>query len=180
MNNDTMPEQWKPIPGYEDIYEISNYGRVRRIKPTLAIHDERILKGFKNKQGYIKFRLCRDAVEKDAPIHRLVLMAFVSPPPFTGAECNHINGIKDDNRLVNLEWVSHGQNMKHSYDYLERRPTNNSGERNGSSTKLTTEQVLEIRRLAKLGFGATALGRQFGVSHATISEITHHKIWKHI
>ena len=104
-------EAWKPIK-ICSVFAVSNYGRVKRIKPggTRAIVGK-IMKLYTNSQGYMKVQLQR----KNHFVHRLVLEAFVGSCP-EGHECNHKNGIKNDNHISNLEWITPSQNTKHSYD----------------------------------------------------------------
>ena len=99
-----MQETWKPIPGYED-YEVSNQGRVRSLK-TDRPH---ILAPF-NGNGYPFVSPCRDGRYLSIAIHRLVLLAFCGEPEL-GQEVCHNNGQKDDNRLDNLRYDTHQENM---------------------------------------------------------------------
>lgn len=100
-----MKEIWKVIPNYED-YKVSNHGRVMSCKLKNPI----ILKPQKRVKGYVFVALCKEKSRaKFIDIHRLVLMAFVGMPP-DGKECDHINRIRDDNRLENLRWVTKVEN----------------------------------------------------------------------
>ena len=99
-------EIWKPVPGYEEYYEVSNLGRVIRLK------DEKIIQGYLNE--YRRIYLHTDNEEKDLAIHRIVAMAFI-PNPENKPFVNHIDGNKLNNRADNLEWVTASENMKHAY-----------------------------------------------------------------
>lgn len=101
-------EIWKPIVGYENLYEISSAGRIRR-------KDGRILKPWRTRNGYIHATLCNGKSKKQVLMHRLVASAFLEKP--TGKDVvNHKNCNPSDNRAENLEWVSQSENVKYAYD----------------------------------------------------------------
>lgn len=99
--------------------------------------------------------------------HRLIATNFI-PNPENKPQINHINGIKHDNRLENLEWVTGHENMQHAFS----TGLNSGNERDDNGmTKIFTLDVEEIKRLYVKGspeFGTRALGRRFGVSHTAI------------
>jgi hypothetical protein len=96
-------EHWKAIKGYEG-YEVSNLGKVR--SPRI------ILKGSLQGKGYVRVDLPKERKSKHISVHRLVAEAFI-PNPLKKDQVNHINGIKTDNRLENLEWVTCKENHAH-------------------------------------------------------------------
>lgn len=98
-------EIWKTIPGYDGIYEVSSIGRIRNRFGKILSQD--IRKG----TGYKYVVLCVNRKMFHANIHRLVAMAFI-PNPFNYPIINHINEIKTDNRVENLEWCSYSYNSK--------------------------------------------------------------------
>ena len=102
-------EIWKPVPGYEECYEVSNIGRVKKIKGANA---GRIFIGAFD--DYMYTTLTKDKKGKFFYIHRLVAMAFL-PNPENKRTVNHINGIKTDNRVENLEWATNSENLQHAY-----------------------------------------------------------------
>lgn len=114
-------ETWKDIENYEGYYQISNYGRVksleryRYIGKNLQLVKNKILKT-RLWKGYINVKLNTNSShekEKVFAIHRLVAIAFI-PNPESKPCVNHINGIRDDNRIENLEWVTIKENVNKS------------------------------------------------------------------
>ena len=100
-----MREEWKPIKGFEDYYEVSNFGNVRS--------ERKVLKQLKRRHGYLSvFLYDRKGGYKQISVHRLVAEAFI-PNPNEYTEVNHIDECKTNNRADNLEWCSHKQNMNH-------------------------------------------------------------------
>ena len=89
-------EDWKDIPGYEGLYQISTLGRVKR--------NERILRPGKSR-GYFTLLLCKERNYRRFYIHRLLALAFI-PNPENKPEVDHINRVRDDNRLENLRWAT--------------------------------------------------------------------------
>lgn len=110
-------EEWRDIKRYQGLYQISNLGRVKRLKRKSSngrILEEKILKNQVERKGYIGISLQIDGVKHREKIHRLIAEEFI-PNPKNKAEVNHINGIKNDNRIENLEWVTPSENQKHAY-----------------------------------------------------------------
>lgn len=101
-------EIWKDIPGYEGLYQVSNYGLVKSLRNNI------ILKDAKNRDGYPKVCLNKNGEMKNFYIHRLVASMFV-PNPYLYLEINHIDGNKENNYFENLEWCTRSQNVKHSF-----------------------------------------------------------------
>lgn len=168
-------EIWKDIPGYEGRYQVSNLGRVKSLRRKDSLG--RIVKGkiraFKYcKNGYHTMTLDGANKRKTEKVHRLVLLAFKG---YSTLEVNHINGIKTDNRLENLEYCNHSLNMVHAH---LTGLIDNRGEKNGTS-KLSRDQVLEIRAL-KGHLTQSKIAQMFNVSEAQIHKILSKKRWKHI
>ena len=118
--NTNMIEEWKPIKNYEGLYEVSNFGRVKsleryRISGRYKInmkYKEHILKPGKNGKGYLKLDLCKNGETKTHVVHRLVLSTFLGKSDLEG---NHKDGIKENNRLDNLEYMTRSENQIHAY-----------------------------------------------------------------
>ena len=126
-----MNENWKDIDGYQNLYQVSNLGRVRRIDN----YQIKILNGTLNK-GYVRFNLSKNGVSKLHFAHRLVLYAFGSNPE-NKTTINHKNGNKADNRLDNLEWATHQENNSHAYK--TGLNTNKGGKHHFSKILLNTQ-----------------------------------------
>ena len=101
-------EEFKPIKDFEGLYEISNLGKVKNLKTN------RILKTQILKIGYNSVNLCKNSKLTTKYIHRLIAIAFI-PNLQNKVEVNHINGIKTDNRILNLEWATHKENINHAH-----------------------------------------------------------------
>lgn len=107
-------EIWKDIPGYEGLYQVSNFGRVKslkRIDSLGRISKETILKHDINKKGYFRVCLYKNNRIKQS-VHRLVAKSFLG---VSDLQVNHINGNKNDNRLENIEYVTNRENQSHRF-----------------------------------------------------------------
>lgn len=90
---------------------------------------------------------------------------------------NHKNGIKHDNRIENLEWVTSSENIKHAYDNGLMTPR--KGE-SVNTSRLTEDDVLKIRGLLNEGLSMAIIGKMFGVGDSAIFNIKHRVSWKHV
>jgi hypothetical protein len=174
-----MVECWKPVLDYEDLYAVSDRGRVRRIAGGQGARAGHILRPGDNSRGYPCVLLYRNGHHKTRTVHSIVVEAFFGPRP-PSLEVNHKNGIRKDNRAANLEYATSSENMKHSYRVLGRKVVIPRGEAQGRA-KLTASIVRDIRRLyAKGGITYRDLAERYGVSPATICHILHRKTWAHV
>lgn len=124
-----MQEIWKDIEGFEGLYQVSNLGRVKALKRSFVIgnggivkHEENILKERKYKSGYCYVGLYKNGKEKKFKIHRLVAQAFI-PNPENKPEIDHVNTVRDDNRVENLRWCTRKENFANPITH-ERRKIN--------------------------------------------------------
>lgn len=110
-----MIEIWKPIPGFEEFYKVSNYGRIKSNGGRRGSYlDERLLKPKINRDGYIHFRVNKGGgIQKLISAHRTVAIVFI-PNPKNKTEVNHIDFDKSNNDVRNLEWVTPKENIAHS------------------------------------------------------------------
>lgn len=106
-----MKEIWKDIEGYEGLYQVSNLGRVKRLKGKY-MSKERILKPCENNTGYLQVHLCKNSKSKFYKVHRLVALAFIQNPE-NKQQVNHIDETKLNNVVSNLEWVTAKENNNH-------------------------------------------------------------------
>jgi len=164
-------ERWEQIDEYEDWYEISDFGRVKRVKAARGTYIGRILKPSINSNGYSQVKLCKNGKEHSVKAHVLVTNAFIGPCP-DGMERNHMDGDKTNNRLDNLEYVTPSENVTHAFvtGLAQHR-----GEKH-SSSKLTESNVHEIRRLSCEEL-QESMAKRFGVSSQSISAVVTGITW---
>jgi hypothetical protein len=161
-----MREIWKPVVGFEGLYEVSNRARIRSLKQNPAL----VMKAKPNSE-YKEVKLRRNGQSVMKYVHLAMLEAFVGRCP-NGMECRHLNGNPRDNRLSNLAWGTHAQNTGDSI----RHGTFRRGERHGNA-KLSNEVVRYIRASLKK---QVELAEQFDVSQVTISRVKNGLRWKHV
>ena len=165
-------EQWRDIPGFPD-YEVSSEGRVRSYRRGMP----RILKPGKcgSRREYLVVRLAdEDGQFQRVKVHAAMLTAFVGPRP-NGAETRHLNGVADDNRLVNLAWGTRADNVadKRRHGHLHQ------GEQ-VASARLTRAQVIEARAAAREGATCRELARRYGVAKTTMRQLLLGLTWRHL
>lgn len=177
-------EEWRPINGYEGLYEVSSHGNVKSVQREvphaicgMKTINEKILKKILGDK-YYSVKLSKGGVIAIGFIHVLVARAFHSNPE--NKKCvNHKNGDKLDNYYTNLEWATYSENNKHAFEIGVRC---NKGDQNAQS-KLTTNQVVEIKLELSNGYKRgmyKKLGKLYGVGYAVISEINRKKSWTHV
>ena len=159
-------EHWRWVPGYEGLYMVSDMGNVMPVSGRRGSEPFKQL-SLCDAHGYLKVTL-----GKTQPlVHRLVASAFI-PNPQHKEEVNHKNGVKSDNRVENLEWVTRSENAIHSSRIL-----GNGHSRTPSPRKLTSTEALEIYEArGKL----KDIGARYGVSDAMVSSIKKGKTWRSV
>lgn len=171
---DTL-EQWRPVVGYEGLYEVSDLGRVRSLDRFVShryggqqLKRGKVLAPCCHRHGYPKVGLWKNGAQKVPCVHVLVAAAFLGPCP-AGMEVLHgKNGCKDCH-LSNLRYGTHKQNGQ---DML-RDGTAQTGTKQHAS-KLTEEDVREIRESTEPG---VTLARRYGVGTAQVSRIRNGRNW---
>ncbi len=158
-------EVWKPVTGYQGLYEVSNLGRIKSFHKN---KEGNILSLNKtNGNGYLISTLCKNSKKKNYYNHRLVASEFVKRPKGNHF-VNHIDANITNNEHSNLEWVTSKQNIQHAiklgnkWDYGENSP----------NSKLTKDDLFEIRKLLKEGdLYQYEIAEIFNVAQTTISRI---------
>lgn len=170
-------EKWKTIPNFSG-YEASTLGNIRSLnyKRTGKV---KVLKPGLSPDGYLKTMILDDNGKyRSWTIHLFVALAFIGEKP-DGLEIDHINGIKTDNRLENLEYVTRSENVKRAFKLGLMTPKR--GELNGMA-KLTSQDVADIREYVKknarfrkdgvrYGYNRKALAEKYNISDSHIKDI---------
>jgi len=176
-------EIWKDIYGYEGLYQVSDFGKVKsldRIRCSGKSYKEKILKPWKSKYNDIdKYRLgislFKNGIRENFYIHQLVLNSFIGPCP-KGMEICHNDGDGENNNLNNLRYDTRKNNHKDkighgTHLYGSKVPT----------SKLNELQVRIIKHLLKEGkLTHKEIGEIFGVTRECISRISRNETWKHV
>jgi hypothetical protein len=177
-----MEEIWKDIKGYCGLYQVSNLGRVKSLERTanggmggIRKVPEKILR-FGYVLGYSTVSLYKKGIQKNYTVHRLVIEAFI-PNYENKPSVNHINGIKTDNMIKNLEWCTVKENNIHAYDSGLKKAA--KGE-NHYNSKLSEETVIKIKYGKFEGMSHAEIARIFGVKRLQVLKIRNGKTWKHI
>lgn len=178
LNKLCLPEEeWVDVSGYEGKYMVSNMGRAYSAERMVPNHSgfkrlqkPKIInrKPFKNGYIFVSLRDCENSCRKT--LHRLVAGAFI-PNPENKPCVNHKNGIKTDNRVENLEWVSYSENSKHAYSI---------GLAEKSMAKLSRDNVIEARKLKDNGVTAKNIAEKYNVSVYTMYDALRGRTWSDI
>lgn len=152
-------EIWKPIPGYEGLYEVSDCGRVRRMAGSRDCKVTRIRATHDDTHGYPHIALYRDNKEKRCKVHLLVLLAFVGPRP-SGKQTNHKDGNRANPHLSNLEYVTPSENERHKIDVLK----NWNGPRGEKGWRSKRPPLKRIAGLIGQGLSDRAIARELNYS----------------
>lgn len=127
---DLPNEIWKDISNYERVYQVSNFGRIKSLERKVNSRHkqrtvkEKILRVKYNKFGYKTVCLSSELQKREFFIHRLVAYAFI-PNPENKPQIDHINGIKSDNRVENLRWVTAKENSNNPVTLQKLKGSNN-------------------------------------------------------
>lgn len=173
-------EIWKEIKGYDGLYEVSNFGSVKSID-RLVIHSNGLIFNYKGnnlkqecvKNNYRRVTLSKNNKQKRFHVHRLVALHFI-PNPKNKPCVNHIDGDTSNNYVANLEWCTHSENEKHSYDVLGKI---------NSNRKLNQKQVEYIRTNCIKGisqnhfYSAESIAKRMGVSKGTVLNVLKQKYY---
>ena len=159
----SIVEQWKPVPGYEGLYEVSDQGRVKGpkglVKPKIG------------KNGYARTELWKKGERWRPSIHRLVAQTFIENSA-NKPQVNHLDGNKLNNAVSNLQWCTAQENMLHAVAMHNRH-----GE-NVSTAKLTEREVTAILVMLEKGVHGKWLADIFGVTNAQITNLRLKRQWR--
>jgi len=160
-------ENWKPVVGFEKIFEVSDLGNFRRIG------EERNLEQQTNSQGYMLIGTRpygRGKGYKTFRVHREVAKAFI-PNPENKPQVNHKDGVKNNNKVSNLEWCTAKENTQHAWKTGLAKPLTSEQVKN---TKISDEEVMNIYEKYQKGLDTLRnLCAQAGIGHSTV--IRRHK-----
>lgn len=137
-------ETWKPIVGHEECYMVSSHGRIMSMARKVICKGgyrsvrERYLKTGTGSTGYPKVQLKKGGSSYN--VHRLVAEAFIDRPEWA-TQVNHIDGVKTNNRVENLEWVNQSINQKHAYSIGLQKPFSISGSMHWMARSVVAERV---------------------------------------
>ena len=180
MDNYTLDgEIWKDVQEFKGILQVSNKGRVRTLDRVCKaknggtqISKGMLRKATKDKQGYLKVVLTVNGSIYARRVHRLVATEFISNP-MNKPEVNHIDGVKDNNEVNNLEWVTAKENVRHAHANNLIKPFKRrklKGHDNPSS-RFTESQIEEVKRMRFNGSVYREIAEKFDVSIPTIRNI---------
>lgn len=149
-------EQWKPVKGYEGFYEVSSEGRIKSCSRSIwnghqfFVSKEKILRPNIVTRGYCQVKLSKDGGKTHCfVVHRLVAEAFLPNTNKSFNQINHINGIKTDNRICNLEWCDNSLNQKHAYKLGLRTPSPKAGRPRRKVRLIKGDTVLHFNSIAE-------------------------------
>ncbi len=172
-----MIEQWKSIKDFEDLYEISTFGRVKALKKKVYYidgrirnYEEKILKPRIDGRGYYFVTLHGKTIEQ-LRVHRLVSEAFIDNS--NNKPCvNHKDSNRLNNRVDNLEWCTYSENTVHGI---------RAGNINNPAKKISAETAIQIREYKKNNtITQASLGKLFGLGQSQIYRILSNKNWKEL
>jgi len=175
-----MVTEWRGIPGYE-FHQVSDDGVVRSRDRNFinSRGQKRFISGKTKKQrlgrgNYLLVAICEGGRNDRHAVHRLVLCSFIGPPK-DGQESRHLNGNRQDNRLINLKWGTKTENAQDKHDH----GTTVRGE-DVTNSKLSESQVIQIRGEYQNGEKAITLAQKYGVCKSAIHYVLSGHTWKHL
>lgn len=180
-----VEEIWRDIPNYEGIYKVSNKGSVKSLNrvenytykgyEVSRFRKGRILKQKNTYDGYLESTLLKHGKPKCFRTHRLVAMAF-NPTEKTGLEIDHLNCLKKDNRIENLEWVTNKENIDRAIKNDLFNPVGSSN----SNCQTSEEQVMMVRVLSNEGYTRRQVSEKVGIPKSRVKQIVTNVTWKNL
>jgi len=178
-----MNEIWKPVAGYEGVYEASNLGRVRSLSRTIRCgHGKyrrmagRVLVQSMQNAGYLTVHLARGGRVEHRTVHRIVAGLFCERR--SGCDVvNHIDANRLNNSASNLEWCTSYDNYHHARDIGVVKIPRGSAK---GAAKLTETDIPQIRYLIARGWMIKDIASMYGVASAQVSFIKSGRAWSHV
>lgn len=165
-----MEEIWKEISGYDGLYAVSSFGRVKRLSNNKTCK-EKIIKPRKDVGGYFQVGLRKNGIRKFLRVNRLVAIEFLKNE-FSKSEVNHLDGNRVNNHFTNLEWVTRSENAAHSYRKLGRIHPNLNKKGSECKNSKKVKQLSITGELIGIYSGRSEASRITGINRASISSCT--------
>jgi hypothetical protein len=154
-------EIWKDIKDYEGIYQASNFGNLRSLNYKRSGKIQ-VLKPALDNKGYLRTALMKSGVLKTVKVHRVIAQTFIENLN-NKPQVNHINGVKNDNTIVNLEWCDNTENQNHAIKLgLTKKRIRPLNELN-KKIKISDEALLSIFEEFKNGASKRSLAKKYNV-----------------
>lgn len=171
-------EIWKSVVGYEGLYEVSDLGRVKSLERKCSMGSgirtvpERILSNCLDTKGYLQVNLYISNIRTTWKVHRLVALSFIDNPE-SKETINHINGVKTDNMVENLEWSTQKENTIHAHKTGLANGVKGS---NHYKTTLSEKDIFDIKYTFSKKTGIE-VAKMYGISAGSVSAIRVGKRW---
>ncbi len=174
-------ETWKDIPNYVGHYKVSSLGNIESIERQIwSVKNKcfntlksRLLKPLLTKHGYLRVCLQKKDKCNYIFIHRLVAISFIENN-LNKTQVNHINGIKTDNRVENLEWNTPSENRKHAFKI------GLSSARKGESSNMCKLTEIKVKEIRNSNLSQEKIAFIYNIKQSTVSNIKTKKTWKNI
>jgi hypothetical protein len=177
MNN-SLPEIWKDVTGFEGLYQFSNLNNLKRISGSPNCKTDKFLKSRIDNNGYVRFLLSKNNKVYKKYVHHLIMEYLDIQKPNIKSQIRHLNGIKYDNNPSNLKWGTQSENEQDKKLH---------GKFNHYNVKLHTKQILNkyqvriIKQLFKFkDFKIKDIAKLFNVSIQIIKNIKYNRTWRNI